>query len=50
MDSELLAAGISPGDASLYTSPDPEPAGDHDHHHHDDHHVGHPGREAADRR
>ena len=42
MDDELLAAGIRPGDPSLYTSPDlAGPANDehgHDHaHHHDEH-------------
>ncbi|KRE56097.1 hypothetical protein [Phycicoccus sp. Soil748] len=47
MDDELLAAGIRPGDPSLYTSPDlAGPATDehgHDHaHHHDEHaHDGH---------
>jgi len=57
MDSELLSAGISPGDPSLYSSPDTEPAEDHDHHHehehandHDHDRSGSPGREPADRR
>ncbi len=47
MDSELLAAGISPGDPSLYASPDHEPADDHGHRHD---YSGHSGRAAADRR
>lgn len=47
IDSELLAAGIRPGDPSLYLSPDPDEA-EHDHGHpghehpvHDPHHTGH---------
>jgi hypothetical protein len=41
MDSELLSAGISPGDPSLYASPDSEPAENHRHHDHhaQDHHA-----------
>ena len=43
MDSELLAAGIGPGDPSLYTSPDPEGDGHvHEGHDHEGHvHEGH---------
>ena len=37
MDAELLAAGVGPGDASLYRAPDAEPAGEHDHHDHTGH-------------
>jgi hypothetical protein len=39
MDAELLAAGIGPGDASLYRAPDlePGPGETHDHHDHDHH-------------
>ena len=43
IDEELFAAGVHPGDPSLYTSPDPEPEPghehehDHDHDHHHDH-------------
>jgi hypothetical protein len=45
MDSELLAAGIGPGDPSLYRSPDAEPVphSDHEHpaHDHDHDHAPH---------
>ncbi len=39
MDAELLAAGVRPGDPSLYRAPDADPAGEHDHADHD--HTGH---------
>jgi hypothetical protein len=52
MDSELLAAGIRPGDPSLYASPDPGPADERDHerdhghgHHEHGHHHGHPDQQ-----
>ena len=45
MDGELRAAGIAPGDPSLYASPDPAEAG-HDHDHHD--HAGHAARPRHD--
>ena len=51
MDSELLAAGIGPGDPSLYPVPELDGAGhdhnhphhDHDHHDHDHHDHAHAG-------
>jgi hypothetical protein len=42
MDAELLAAGVGPGDASLYRAPDADPADDHASHDHAEHeHLGH---------
>ena len=43
MDAELLAAGVRPGDPSLYESPDSaEHVEDLEHHHHHDSHEPHP--------
>jgi len=49
IDDELAAAGVRPGDASLYQSPDADPVDasghrhhDHQHHDHHDHHSGGP--------
>jgi hypothetical protein len=41
MDAELLAAGVRPGDPSLYRAPDAEPVVDADHDAHDHHGHGH---------
>lgn len=53
MDGELRAAGIAPGDPSLYASPDPAEAGhdhaDHDHHDHAGHGHEHPEHAAPGR-
>ena len=52
MDAELRAAGVGPGDASLYSAPDSEPAGEHEHHdrggsdHPHDHLHDHPHHQA----
>jgi hypothetical protein len=46
MDEELLAAGVAPGDASLYRAPDADPAEEHQH----QDHAGHTHDHAHDHR